>query len=276
MMDQPAAAADVEPHIIALGRHPVDVAGGDAHQAGEVRRPEFVEPLRGFDRRFGRAPRGAAGHRPGRGRARARAAPDRPASSDNRPPRLRTRRPRTGRTRSRRPRPARTSDVPIARATSIPSSPGMAMSSSSTSGSSASAMRTALSPSLAVPTRSTPLAAREQQLQPLGRQRLVVGNQDLQVGGVSHRPDPAAGSGSLDSRRRSARPNSHCAALPKRALQPLADIAEADAGPSWRARAARLFGSLPLLLTSTVNRPGRLRARRSAARPSRASAKRHI
>ena len=43
MVDQPAARADVEPHIIALGRDPVDVARGDPHQARAVRRPEFLE-----------------------------------------------------------------------------------------------------------------------------------------------------------------------------------------------------------------------------------------
>jgi len=42
-VDQPAPAADVEPHVIALGRDPVDVAGGYADEAGEVRRPEFLE-----------------------------------------------------------------------------------------------------------------------------------------------------------------------------------------------------------------------------------------
>ena len=45
MMDQPAAPPDVEAHIIAFGRHPVDVARGDSDQAGEIRRPEFVKPL---------------------------------------------------------------------------------------------------------------------------------------------------------------------------------------------------------------------------------------
>jgi len=33
MMDQPAAPADVEAHVVALGRDAVDVAGGDAHEA---------------------------------------------------------------------------------------------------------------------------------------------------------------------------------------------------------------------------------------------------
>ena len=42
MMDQPAPSADVKPHVIAFGRHTVDVARRDPHQAGEVGRPEFL------------------------------------------------------------------------------------------------------------------------------------------------------------------------------------------------------------------------------------------
>ena len=71
MVDQPAAAADVQPHVIALGRHPVDVAGGDPHQAGQVRRPEFLEPLRVL---AGARPGSVAVLRDRRGRGRARAA----------------------------------------------------------------------------------------------------------------------------------------------------------------------------------------------------------
>ena len=43
VMDQPAALADVEPHVIALGRDAVDVARGDADKPAQVRRPEFLE-----------------------------------------------------------------------------------------------------------------------------------------------------------------------------------------------------------------------------------------
>ncbi len=54
MMDQPAAPADVEAHVVALGRHPIDVARRDPDQAGQVGGPEFLEPVRG---RRGRARR---------------------------------------------------------------------------------------------------------------------------------------------------------------------------------------------------------------------------
>ncbi len=54
MVDEPASPSDVQPHIVALGGHPVDVAGGNADQAGQVGRPEFVEALRALARRFGR------------------------------------------------------------------------------------------------------------------------------------------------------------------------------------------------------------------------------
>ena len=46
MVDEPAAAPDVEPHVIALGRHPVDILGRDPHQSRQVGSPEFLEPLR--------------------------------------------------------------------------------------------------------------------------------------------------------------------------------------------------------------------------------------
>src|SRR5205085_6761887 len=46
MVDEPAAPSDVEPHVITLGRHPIDVSRGNPNQAREVRGPEFVEPLR--------------------------------------------------------------------------------------------------------------------------------------------------------------------------------------------------------------------------------------
>jgi hypothetical protein len=59
-----------------------------------------------------------------------------------------------------------------------------------TSGSRPSASRTAASPSLAVPTRSTP-GAREQQLQALGGQWLVVGDQNSKWR-LIHLIDPAA------------------------------------------------------------------------------------
>ena len=62
----------------------------------------------------------------------------------------------------------------------------MAMSSSRRSGESASVRLIAESPSLAVPTSCAPSALREQQLQPLGGERLVVGNQDPQRLALSH------------------------------------------------------------------------------------------
>ena len=40
----------MKPHIVALGRHAVDVARRDSHQPRQVRRPEFVEKTR-FRRR---------------------------------------------------------------------------------------------------------------------------------------------------------------------------------------------------------------------------------
>ena len=52
MVDQPAAPGDVEPHIVALGGDPVDIARGDAHQPGQVGRPELVEPRRCGGRRL--------------------------------------------------------------------------------------------------------------------------------------------------------------------------------------------------------------------------------
>src|SRR4051794_6633989 len=45
MMDEPTAATDVKTHIIALGRNPIDILSGDAHQTRQVRSPEFLEPL---------------------------------------------------------------------------------------------------------------------------------------------------------------------------------------------------------------------------------------
>ena len=48
MMDKPAAPADVKPHIIALRGHAVDIACGNAHQPGEVGSPEFLQPLLRF------------------------------------------------------------------------------------------------------------------------------------------------------------------------------------------------------------------------------------
>src|SRR5205085_8223292 len=50
MVDQPAAPPHVEAHIVAFGRHPVDVARSDPDQPGEIRSPEFIEPLRRFRR----------------------------------------------------------------------------------------------------------------------------------------------------------------------------------------------------------------------------------
>ena len=44
MVDQPAAAADVEAHVVALRRHAVDVARGDPDQARQVGRREFFQP----------------------------------------------------------------------------------------------------------------------------------------------------------------------------------------------------------------------------------------
>ena len=73
-----------------------------------------------------------------------------------------------------------TAEAESARATSIPSMPGMAMSSRTTSGATASAIRSAASPSLAVPTTVTPSTPREQQLQPLDRERLVVDDHHLE------------------------------------------------------------------------------------------------
>ena len=52
MMDQPASAADMQSHIVALRRHAVDIARGDPDQASQVRRPEFVQPLRRFGTPF--------------------------------------------------------------------------------------------------------------------------------------------------------------------------------------------------------------------------------
>ena len=42
-VDQPAARADMEPHIVALGGDPLDVRGGDPDQAAMVRHPEFLD-----------------------------------------------------------------------------------------------------------------------------------------------------------------------------------------------------------------------------------------
>src|ERR1044071_1269809 len=43
MVDKPAPAADVQPHVIAFRRDAVDVAGGDAHKPAEVRRPKLLQ-----------------------------------------------------------------------------------------------------------------------------------------------------------------------------------------------------------------------------------------
>jgi two-component system, LytTR family, response regulator AlgR len=42
MVDQPAAASDVEPHVVALGRHAVDIPRSDPHQTGEIGRRSWL------------------------------------------------------------------------------------------------------------------------------------------------------------------------------------------------------------------------------------------
>jgi hypothetical protein len=46
MVDQPAAASDVKPHVVALGGHSVDVLCSNSDKAAEVGGPEFVDPFR--------------------------------------------------------------------------------------------------------------------------------------------------------------------------------------------------------------------------------------
>ena len=55
MVDEPAALPDMEPHIIAFGRHAVDVARGNSHQPRQIGCPEFLEPRRRPGGRGGRA-----------------------------------------------------------------------------------------------------------------------------------------------------------------------------------------------------------------------------
>ncbi len=226
MVNEPAAAADVEAHIVALGRHAVDVLGGDPHQARQVRSPEFFEPLRGLA--GCRLAGCGAGDRRGRGRARAEAGPARPASSDSRPPRPRTRRPRTGRKRSRTRPPAR---GPARPAPARPRCrPGQAWRcrAAARRDASASVRLIAQSPSLAVPTSCAPSArassscsrsaasgsssairTRSRSCSAIGFDRH--GERDL-VAAARHRPEAAA------------RPASE----PR--LEPLADVGEAEAG----------------------------------------------
>ena len=108
----------------------------------------------------------------------------------------------------------------------------MAMSSSTTSGVSASARRTALSPSLAVPTRCDAVDPREQQLQPLGGQRLVVGDQDSERLSLSHRSSTGMVSETLIAAV-GIGPNRHSRALPKRASSRWQTLARPRPVPSW-------------------------------------------
>src|SRR3546814_10362440 len=57
LVDQPAAAADVQAHIVALGLDQIDLARVDAQHLAAVLDPEFVDPLALFcGRPFGRTP----------------------------------------------------------------------------------------------------------------------------------------------------------------------------------------------------------------------------
>ena len=73
------------------------------------------------------------------------------------------------------------------------------------------------------------LGAGQQQLQPLGGQRLVVGNQDAERFGLSHWT-PAASSATPCSRRRSSGPNRQLGAIAEARFEPLADVGEPEPG----------------------------------------------
>ena len=236
---------------------------GDADQAGQVRRPEFLETGR---RRAARRPPAASP----RWREIGAGAVER-ALQPRRIDRLHQiidRRDLEGGDRElveggdehdrRRWRSSRDS----ARATSIPSRPGMAMSSSSRSGASASAMRTALSPSLAVPTRSTPSIRASSSCSrsaASGSSSAIRILKRLRQSSVVHRH----GERNLDSRLGD-RAEAAVGAAAETRLEPLADVGEAEPGALVRRDRGGDSSGRPararLMTSSCIRPPSRRRA----------------